>query len=55
MEGAARELFVHPNTVRYRLQRAGQLCGLNLLDARGQYVAQLAVAVGRLDGPSVTL
>ena len=55
VEGAARELFVHPNTVRYRLQRAGQLCGLNLLDARGQYVAQLAVAVGRLDGPSVTL
>ena len=50
VERAARELYVHPNTVRYRLQRAGQICGVNLLDPRGRYVAQLALGVGRLAG-----
>jgi DNA-binding PucR family transcriptional regulator len=55
IEGAARKLFVHANTVRYRLQRAGEICGLGLLDPRGQFVAQLAVAVGRLDGASAHL
>ena len=55
VEGAARLLFVHPNTVRYRLQRAGEVCGLNLHEARGQFVAQLAVAVGRLDGANALL
>jgi DNA-binding PucR family transcriptional regulator len=55
IEGAARKLFVHPNTVRYRLQRAGDICNLNLHDPRGQFVAQLAVAVGRLDGSSAPL
>jgi len=48
VEGAARELYVHPNTVRYRLQRAGQLCGVNLHEPRGRFVAQLAITVGRL-------
>ena len=55
IEGAARKLFVHANTVRYRLQRAGELASLNLHDPRGQFVAQFAVAVGRLDESSAHL
>jgi DNA-binding PucR family transcriptional regulator len=48
VEGASRELFVHPNTVRYRLQRVAQVCGLNLLDPRARFVTQVGLTFGRL-------
>lgn len=48
LEGAARELYVHPNTVRYRLRRISQLLGWDPTDAREGYVLHTALAVGRL-------
>lgn len=48
LEGAARELYVHPNTVRYRLRRISQVVGWDPTDAREGYVLQTALAVGRL-------
>lgn len=48
LEGTARALYIHPNTVRYRLRRAATLCGISPIDARGAYTLQLALAFGRL-------
>ncbi|WP_127127415.1 CdaR family transcriptional regulator [Georgenia sp. SYP-B2076] len=48
LEGAARGLYVHPNTVRYRLRRIGQVVGWDPTDAREGFVLQVALAVGRL-------
>nr|KEP22588.1 hypothetical protein DA06_19210 [Georgenia sp. SUBG003] len=50
LEGAARALYVHPNTVRYRLRRIGQVVGWDPTDAREGFVLQVALAVGRLAG-----
>lgn len=50
LEAAARTLYVHPNTVRYRLRRVADVTGWDPLDARESYVLQIALAVGRLDG-----
>lgn len=49
LEAAARELYVHPNTVRYRLRRVADVTGWDPLDARDSYVLQTALALGRLD------
>ncbi|WP_425281243.1 PucR family transcriptional regulator [Salinispora arenicola] len=54
LESAARALFVHPNTVRYRLRRVAEVTGLSPLAARDAYALQVALTVGRLD-PVVTL
>lgn len=48
LEASARQLFVHPNTVRYRLRRAADVCGYDVTHARDAYVVQLATALGRL-------
>jgi DNA-binding PucR family transcriptional regulator len=48
LEGAARVLFVHPNTVRYRLGKITEICGWDPSDPREAYVLQHALAVGRL-------
>ncbi|WP_341358049.1 helix-turn-helix domain-containing protein [Georgenia sp. M64] len=48
LEAAARALFVHPNTVRYRLRRIAQVVGWDPTDAREGFVLQIALAVGRL-------
>ncbi|MDD9208138.1 helix-turn-helix domain-containing protein [Georgenia sp. 10Sc9-8] len=48
LEAAARSLYVHPNTVRYRLRRIGQVVGWDPTDAREGFVLQVALAVGRL-------
>lgn len=48
LEATARELYVHPNTVRYRLRKAGELCSLALSTPRDRFVAQVALIVGRL-------
>ena len=50
IEGASRLLFVHPNTVRYRLKRIHEVTGFNPSDARDSYVLRLALTLGRLIG-----
>lgn len=49
LESAARELFVHPNTVRYRLKRVAEVTGLSPLDGRDGFALRMALTVGRLD------
>jgi PucR C-terminal helix-turn-helix domain/GGDEF-like domain len=49
LEATARTLFVHPNTVRYRLKRAADLTGLSATDARGGWTLQIALALASLD------
>ncbi len=53
LEGAARTLYVHPNTVRYRLRRVADVTGWDPLDPREAYVLQTALALGRLDGATI--
>lgn len=48
IEGAARSLFVHANTVRYRLRRATELTGQVLTTPRGAYTVRMALALDRL-------
>jgi DNA-binding PucR family transcriptional regulator len=49
LESAARALFVHPNTVRYRLRRVGDVTGLSPLEARAAFTLRIALTMGRLD------
>jgi len=49
-EATARALFVHANTVRYRLRRATEVTGLSPMDPRHAYVYRLALTLGRLSG-----
>jgi DNA-binding PucR family transcriptional regulator len=48
LEATARLLFVHPNTVRYRLRRATELTGVAPGDGRGGFSLWVAVVFGRL-------
>ena len=48
LEATARALFVHTNTVRYRLRRIAEVCGHAATDARGAFTIQLALTLGRL-------
>jgi DNA-binding PucR family transcriptional regulator len=48
IEGAARALFVHPNTVRYRLRRIHEVSGYSPTDPRDAYALRLALTLGRL-------
>jgi DNA-binding PucR family transcriptional regulator len=48
LEATARVLFVHPNTVRYRLGRIATVTGYDLSHAREAHTVRLALAVGRL-------
>ncbi|HVS68269.1 MAG TPA: helix-turn-helix domain-containing protein [Mycobacteriales bacterium] len=50
IEAAARRLFVHANTVRYRTRRIAEISGYDLANARERYVVQTAMALGRMDG-----
>ena len=49
LEATARALFVHANTVRYRLRRVAEVCGYAPGNARGAFTLRLALTVGRLD------
>jgi hypothetical protein len=49
LEATARALFVHTNTVRYRLRRVAEVCGESPTDARGAFTLQFALAVGGLE------
>jgi DNA-binding PucR family transcriptional regulator len=48
LEGAARELYVHPNTVRYRLRRVADITGLTATQPRDAWSLRLALSLGRL-------
>lgn len=47
---AARALFVHPNTLDYRLRRVGELTGLDPSTARGMQLLGAALIARRLRG-----
>ncbi|ALE06392.1 PucR family transcriptional regulator [Arthrobacter sp. ERGS1:01] len=51
LEAAARDLFVHSNTVRYRLRRVCDVTGWDPLIPREAFVLQTALVVGRLAPP----
>jgi sugar diacid utilization regulator len=53
IEATARALFVHANTVRYRLKRVVDVTGLRPANARDSYVLRLALTIGRLDTPEL--
>ncbi len=48
IEATARMLFVHPNTVRYRLRRIADVTGLSPAEARDAYTLRIALTLGRL-------
>jgi DNA-binding PucR family transcriptional regulator len=48
LEGAARMLFVHPNTVRYRLRRVTDVTGWSPSDVRSAFTLRTALILGRL-------
>jgi hypothetical protein len=47
LEATARLLFVHPNTVRYRLRRVTELTGLAPTDARAAFGLRISLVLGR--------
>ncbi|HBJ73366.1 MAG TPA: PucR family transcriptional regulator [Actinobacteria bacterium] len=47
LEATARALFIHPNTVRYRLRRVTELTGLSAQDPRDAYSLRIALTLGR--------
>ncbi len=48
IDGAARLLFVHANTVRYRLRRIAELTGLQATEPRDGFLLHVALVHGRL-------
>ncbi len=48
VEACARQLFVHPNTVRYRLRRIADFTGRDPTQPRDAYVLRVAATVGQL-------
>ena len=50
LEATARALFVHPNTVRYRLGRISEVTGYDLTTPREAWAVRIALALGRLAG-----
>lgn len=52
LESSARTLFVHANTVRYRLRRVSEITQRDPTDPRDALVLRIALIVGRLAPPS---
>nr|WP_261555941.1 helix-turn-helix domain-containing protein [Frankia tisae] len=50
LEATARALYLHTNTVRYRLRKAAEVCGLDPADHRERFILHVALVLGRLDG-----
>ncbi|SFT52333.1 DNA-binding transcriptional regulator, PucR family [Actinopolyspora lacussalsi subsp. righensis] len=48
LESCARKLYVHPNTVRYRLRRISEVTGRSPSNPRGAHTLRVALGVGRL-------
>lgn len=53
IETTGRTLFVHANTVRYRLKRAAEVTGLSPSHPRDSYTLRLALTLGRLNPPEL--
>ncbi len=53
LEATARELFVHPNTVRYRLKRVSDVIGWDATGPREALILQTALVLGAI-GSDVT-
>ncbi len=49
LEATARMLFVHPNTVRYRLRRVTDVTGLVPSNSRSAFTLRIALTLGRLE------
>lgn len=47
LEATARQLFIHANTVRYRLNQAHEITGLSPTLARDAYTYRMALTLGR--------
>jgi DNA-binding PucR family transcriptional regulator len=48
IEKTANELFIHPNTVRYRLSSIEKELGLDPLESKGQFTLRIALSLGRV-------
>ena len=48
VETTARLLFIHPNTVRYRLRRVTDITGYSPTESRDSYTLRVALTLGRL-------
>jgi hypothetical protein len=55
LESTARALFVHPNTVRYRLRRIGEVTGFAPLVPRDAFALRIALTIGRLDPSAISV
>ncbi len=51
IEATARAMFIHANTVRYRLKRVGDLTGYSPSNPRDAFTLRVALALGRLLNP----
>ena len=51
LEATARELFVHPNTVRYRLKRVSDVIGWDATGARESLILRAALILGSIAEP----
>lgn len=51
IEGTARAMFIHANTVRYRLRRVGELTGYFPGNPRDAFTLRVALTLGRLLAP----
>ncbi len=55
LEATARELFVHPNTVRYRLKRVSDVIGWDATGAREALILQAALIIGSIAEAGTTV
>jgi sugar diacid utilization regulator len=55
LELTAREMFVHSNTVRYRLKKISELIGWDATGARESFVLQVATLLGKMNEPEPTM
>ena len=53
LESTARALFVHPNTVRYRLKRISEIIGWDATGSREAFVLQVAMVLGSMSETEV--
>jgi len=48
LNSAAQRLFLHPNTLRYRLKKAAEILGLDISRLENQLNLYVALKIGRL-------
>ena len=48
LEATARALYIHTNTVRYRIRRIAEITGWSATDPRGAYALRIGLTLGRL-------